>query len=111
MEYMFLFYAAEDAEMGPDAFAECISVAERAHEAGAMRDARALEDPTAATTVRIRNGKRVLSDGPFAETKEVLTGYFMLECPSLDEAIEWAAQLPASRYGCVEVRPVRALEQ
>jgi hypothetical protein len=111
MEYMCLFYAAEDADMGPDAFAECVSVAQRAHAAGAMRDARALEDTTAATTVRVRDGKRVLSDGPFAETKEVLTGYFLLECPSLDEAIEWAAQLPASRYGCVEVRPVRALEQ
>lgn len=96
--------------MGPEAFEECIRVAQKAHQAGVMRDARGLEDTSAATTVRVRDGKRVLSDGPFAETKEVLTGYFMLECPSLDEAIEWAAQLPQSRYGCVEVRPVRALE-
>ncbi|HEX3670208.1 MAG TPA: YciI family protein [Candidatus Cybelea sp.] len=110
MEYMCLFYAAEDAEMPPNAFEECIEVAQRAHAAGAMRDARGLEDPTAATTVRVRDGKRLLTDGPFAETKEVLTGFFMLECKSLDDALSWAAQLPVSRYGCVEVRPVRALE-
>jgi hypothetical protein len=110
MEYMCLFYAAEDADTGPEAFEQCMQVAQKAHEAGVMRDARGLEDTSAATTVRVRDGKRILSDGPFAETKEVLTGYFMLECPSLDKAIEWAVQLPASRYGCVEVRPVRALE-
>lgn len=110
MEYMCLFYAAEDAEISPTAFEECIEVAQKAQQAGAMRDARGLEDPSSATTVRVRNGKRFLTDGPFAETKEVLTGFFMLECKSLDEAIEWAAQLPPSRYGCVEVRPVRALE-
>lgn len=110
MEYLCLFYAAEDAEMPPNAFEECIEVAQRAHAAGAMRDARGLEDATAATSVRVRDGKRLLTDGPFAETKEVLTGFFMLECKSLDEALDWAAQLPVSRYGCVEVRPVRALE-
>lgn len=110
MEYVCLFYAAEDAEMSPDAFEECVGIAQKAHQAGAMIDARGLEDPSSATTVRIRDGKRLLTDGPFAETKEVLTGFFMLECKSLDEAIEWAAQLPQSRYGCVEVRPVRALE-
>lgn len=110
MEYLCLFYAAEDAAIPLNALAECMGVAQKAHQSGAMRDARGLEDPSSATTVRIRDGKRLLTDGPFAETKEVLTGYFMLECKSLDEAIEWAAQLPQSRYGCVEVRPVRALE-
>ena len=72
--------------------------------------ARGLEDPSAATTVRVSDGKRVLTDGPFAETKEVLTGFFLFECASLDEAIDWAAQLPTSRYGSVEVRPVRGIE-
>ena len=110
MEYICLFYAAEDADMGPNVFEECVEVAQKAAQAGVMRDARGLEDPSTATTVRVRNGKRLITDGPFAETKEVLTGYYMLECTSLEEAIEWAAQLPPSRYGCVEVRPVRALE-
>lgn len=107
---MCLFYAAEDADMPPSAFEECVEVAQKAHQSGVMKGARGLEDPSLATSVRIREGKRLLTDGPFAETKEVLTGYFILECTSLDEAIEWAAQLPQSRYGCVEVRPVRALE-
>jgi hypothetical protein len=69
-----------------------------------------LEDPSSATTVRIRDGKRLLTDGPFAETKEVLSGFFIFECASLDEAIAWASKLPQSRYGRVEVRPVRALD-
>jgi hypothetical protein len=110
MEYMCLLYSREDADMGSQVFDEYMEVSKRAHEAGAMRDARGLEDPSAATTVRVREGKRVLTDGPFAETKEVLTGFFLLECASLDEAIDWAAQLPASRYGSVEVRPVRGVE-
>jgi hypothetical protein len=108
---MCLFYAEEDADVSPGAFQECMEVAQKAHHAGVMRDGRGLEDASSATTVRIRNGKRLLTDGPFAETKEVLTGFFILECKSLDEAIDWAAQLPQSRYGCVEVRPARALEQ
>jgi hypothetical protein len=110
MEYMCLLYAAEDADMRSQVFEEYMEVSKKAHAAGVMRDARGLEDPSAATTVRVRDGKRVLTDGPFAETKEVLTGFFLFECASLDEAIDWAAQLPTSRYGSVEVRPVRGIE-
>jgi hypothetical protein len=110
MEYACLFYVPEDAEPGPETFAECMAVAREAHEAGAMVDARGLEEPAKATTVRVRGGKRLLTDGPFAETKEMLAGFFILECPSLDDAVAWAAKLPQSRYGAVEVRPVRSLD-
>ena len=61
---------------------------------------------SSATTVRVRDGKRVLTDGPFAETKEFLAGYYVLECPSLDQALELAAACPAAAFGSIEVRPV-----
>ena len=59
-----------------------------------------------ATTLRIRNEKMLLTDGPFAETKEVLAGFYVLDCANLDEALECARQIPSARYGAVEVRPV-----
>ena len=62
-----------------------------------------------ATTVRVRNGETLTADGPFAETKEQLAGYFVVECDDLDEAIEAAGLLPAARYGSVEVRPIWAM--
>jgi hypothetical protein len=61
-----------------------------------------------ATTVRVREGQTVVSDGPYAETKEALGGYYLLECASLDEAVEWAARIPAAEHGAVEVRQVHA---
>ena len=67
--------------------------------------------PTAtATTVRVRDGERLLSDGPFAETKEQLGGFYVLECKDLDEAIEWASKIPGAQTGSVEVRPVMDYE-
>jgi hypothetical protein len=63
--------------------------------------------PTAnATTVRVRDGEQLVTDGPFAETKEQLGGYYLIEADSLDDAIKWAAKLPGSHHGSVEVRPV-----
>jgi len=63
--------------------------------------------PTAtATTVRVRDGERLLTDGPFAETKEQLGGFYALECKDLDEALSWAARIPGAAFGSVEVRPV-----
>ena len=69
-----------------------------------------LERTSAATTVRVRDGERLLSDGPFAETKEQLGGFYLLECANLDEAIEWAAKIPGAATGSVEVRPVMNYE-
>jgi hypothetical protein len=73
---------------------------------GIMRGGEALEQSTAATTVRVRNGKTLTTDGPFAETKEVLGGFYLVECKDLDEAIEVGSKIPGAQWGSVEVRPV-----
>ena len=69
-----------------------------------------LQPSSAATTVRVRDGERVLTDGPFAETKEQLGGFYLLDCDNLDEAIDWAAKIPGAGHGSVEVRPVMNYE-
>lgn len=76
------------------------------HEAGVLVSGAALHDPHSATSVRIRNGRRVLTDGPFSETKEHLIGYYVIDVANLDAAIHWAARVPNIRTGTVEVRPV-----
>jgi hypothetical protein len=74
--------------------------------AGAMVDGNQLAPSDTATTVRVRNDERLLSDGPFAETREVLGGYYLVECETLDEAIGHAADIPGARTGSIEVRPI-----
>ncbi|MDH3590257.1 MAG: YciI family protein [Planctomycetota bacterium] len=74
--------------------------------AGAFIASDRLQFTSAATTVRVRDGKTMTTDGPFAETKEQLGGYYHIEAKDLDEAIAWAAKIPTAHYGCVEVRPV-----
>ncbi len=69
-----------------------------------------LQPTNTARTVRVRDGKRVDTDGPFAETKEQLGGYYLVEAPGVDEAAAIAAKVPAARYGCVEVRPIMKLQ-
>ena len=69
-----------------------------------------LQPTSTATTVRVRDGERMLTDGPFAETKEQLGGFYLLDCNSLDEAIELAAKIPGAQFGSVEVRPVMNYE-
>jgi hypothetical protein len=71
----------------------------------------ALHPPATATTVRVRDGKTVTTDGPFAETKEQLGGYYVVEAKDLDEAIELAAQIPNARDGSIEIRPIMVFEQ
>ena len=73
---------------------------------GEYIDAAPLADIASATTVRVRDGKRAVTDGPFAETKEVLGGYYLVDCPTLDEAIELAALCPGAQWGSIEVRPL-----
>jgi len=73
---------------------------------GAFRDAARLREVATATTVRVRDGKTLTTDGPFAETKEQLGGYYLIDVKDLDEAIKWAAKIPSARLGCVEVRPI-----
>jgi hypothetical protein len=74
-------------------------------DAGVMVGGAGLQPPRAATTVRHQDGKRRVQDGPFAEVKEQLGGYYVIEVPGLDQALEWAARCPAASSGCVEVRP------
>jgi hypothetical protein len=74
--------------------------------AGVMVGGEGLQPTATATTIRVRDGERVLTDGPFAETKEQLGGFYLLDCASKDEAIEWASQIPGAQSGSVEVRPV-----
>ncbi|MGH8188624.1 MAG: YciI family protein, partial [Steroidobacteraceae bacterium] len=75
-------------------------------EAGIYVGGNALDAPETATTVRLRDNKRQIQDGPYADTKELLGGFVVLELPSLDAALEWAARCPAASYGAVELRPL-----
>jgi hypothetical protein len=73
---------------------------------GAFVGANQLQPVDTATTVRVRNGETLVTDGPFIETKETLGGYYLVETESLDEALEWAAKIPSARHGHIEVRPI-----
>ncbi len=75
-------------------------------EAGAMRGGEALHEAKMATSVRVRNGQTLVTDGPFAETKEEFGGFYMVEAENLDEAIKWAAKIPGAMRGTIEVRPI-----
>ncbi len=116
MRYLLLIYTQEQDELeATPAEQEAIMEAyfafsREAREAGVMLGGEALQPTTTATTVRMREGKTLTADGPFAETKEQLGGYYMLECPNLDEAIEWAAKIPGARHGSVEIRPLVEFE-
>jgi hypothetical protein len=79
--------------------------------AGAMVAGDALQPTQTATTVRVRNEETLTTDGPFAETKEQLGGYYLVDVDSLDEALEWAAKIPGARHGSIEVRPVMVFEE
>src|SRR5690349_13204405 len=83
---------------------------EDAGKAGVLLGGEGLEPTAAATTVRVRDGERMLTDGPYAETKEQLGGYYLLECKDLDDALTWAAQIPEAKTGAIEVRPVMDYE-
>jgi hypothetical protein len=78
-------------------------------EAGVMLAGDPLQESATATTVRLRGGEALTTDGPFAETKEVLGGYYVLDVPDLDAAVQWAAKCPAARDGAIELRPVQEL--
>jgi hypothetical protein len=74
--------------------------------AKAIQSGKALQPTSTATSVRVREGKRLVTDGPFAETKEQLGGFYLIESPDLDEAIAIASKIPAARYGTIEIRPI-----
>jgi hypothetical protein len=86
------------------------SYTQELQDAGVMRAGEALHAADSATTVRVRDGQRLTSDGPFAETKEVLGGYYVIDVPDLDAALQWAEKIPSVGYGSVEVRPVMVFD-
>lgn len=112
MKYLCLVYSEEDKLHSlPDSpkDAECVAYDEQVRSSGHALAAEALQPVHTATTVRIRNGKTTVTDGPFAETKEQLAGFWLIEASDLDEAIQVAAGIPAARVGSIEVRPIREL--
>ncbi|WP_025126893.1 YciI family protein [Pseudomonas sp. PH1b] len=112
MKYLCLVYSDEQLLHSlPDSprDAECQAYAEAVQGSGRMLAAEALQSVQTATTVRMRGGKLAITDGPFAETKEQLAGFYLIEARDLNEAIQLAAGIPAARVGSVEVRPVREL--
>jgi hypothetical protein len=113
MQYMCLIYAPSDLNLSPEEgeklFSAYHAFTQEARASGVMVDGAPLQEPDTATTVRVREGKRVVTDGPFAETKEWLGGFYTFECASLDEALDWAAKIPGAAYGSIEVRPVMVI--
>jgi hypothetical protein len=85
----------------------CLSHADELRSKGKLLDSQMLEEPSAAKSVRIRNGRQTTLDGPFAETKEVIAGFNIIEAESMDEAVRIASEFPWARTGCIEVRPIR----
>lgn len=88
---------------------ECVGCVEEFTQRGHYLDGAPLLSTDAATTLRVRDNKTLITDGPFAETKEQLAGFYMLEARDMNEAIRLAEKIPPARYGCVEIRPVREL--
>ena len=108
MKYLCLVYLEPDKlHAVPDR--ECAACGQGLREKGVLVAAEALQPIETATTVRVRNGKMLVTDGPFAETKEQLAGFYLVDAHDLNEAIQIASKIPPAREGSVEVRPVREL--
>lgn len=108
MQYLCLVYGEEAALAGFDD-AECVAFDRRIRDSGHCVASEALQPAVTATTVRVRNGQASFTDGPFAETKEQLAGFYLIEAAGLDEALAMAARVPPARVGSIEVRPIRQL--
>lgn len=112
MRYIALIYHDEAAynQQSPEALGAVLEAhnafSTEAGAKGVLLGGEALYDTPTATTVRVRDGQMLTTDGPFAETKEQLGGYYLLDCKDLDEAIEWAAKIPGAENGSIEVRPL-----
>lgn len=114
MEYLLLIYANEKQDPGrvgdeserTRVHEEFRSFTQAARDAGIVLGLNPLEVTSNASTVRVSDGKVDTVDGPFAETKEQLAGYYLVDCKDLDQAIEWAAKIPVARWGSIEVRPI-----
>ena len=121
MKYMLLMYAneAETPRYSPEDTPEEYQATAKAwyafeteaKAAGVWDSFNGLTSVTDATSVQVRNGKSLITDGPFAETHEQLGGYYVLDCKDLDEVLAWAAKIPIARYGTIEVRPLNKWSQ
>lgn len=112
MKYMLLIYLADDAmneTERQDCYTESTQLANDLHAKGKFLGASPLHPTSMSTSVRIRDGKRLVTDGPFAETREQLGGYYLVDAKDQDEAIGIAARIPGARKGTVEVRPIMEL--
>lgn len=107
MRYLILIYENEaTAPQDPGEFQKWTDYTERLKASGSLLGGEALQPTSTATTVRVKNGKVLTTDSPFAETKEQLGGFYMVSCKDLDEALKWAAEIPSAGRGPVEVRPI-----
>src|SRR5258708_124406 len=119
MRYILMIYSQETAEGPPADQSDSIMnghwpVMQEASQKGVLGGVERLKRTPTATTVRVQNGSALTTDGPFAETKEQLAGYYIMECRDLDEAIEWAKKIPTAcrgGNGCTEIRPISPLER
>ncbi len=116
MQYMLLIYSAESAEPTPGTpemethMGGYMAFTQDIKEKGLMVAGDPLQPVATATTVRVRDGNTQTIDGPFAETKETLGGYYILNCKDLDEAIEYAARIPSANLGSIEIRPIMVFD-
>ena len=116
MRYALLIYASEQdwasqtEEESQAAYQEYMAFTKDIVDRGLMAGGEALQPTATATTVRVRNGETLTTDGPFAETKDQLGGFYLVDCKDLDEAIEVAARIPDVRRGSIEIRPVMEIE-
>jgi hypothetical protein len=116
MRYILLIYTseAEEAERTPEeneaVYASYFAFSDEVRRRGVYQTGDALQPTSMATTVRVQEGKTLTTDGPFAETKEQLGGFYILDCPNLDEAIELAAKIPSATHGSIEIRPIMEFE-
>ncbi|MGH9454483.1 MAG: YciI family protein [Terriglobia bacterium] len=120
MRFMLLIYSSEtdrarqSAEEEQEIKTAHWAVMDETAKRGIFRGAEPLKPTSTATTIRVQDGKPLITDGPFAETKEQLAGYYILDCNDLDEAIQWASKIPTAckgGAGCVEIRPIETIPQ
>jgi hypothetical protein len=114
-QYMLLIYGPTEGGPSPEEIQaempKWYEYTQALQDAGVMVAGDALQPTETATTVRVRNDETLVADGPFAETKEALGGYYILDVPDLDEALKWASKVPNVGYGSIEVRPVMVFDQ
>ena len=117
MEFVALIYNDEAAWEGLDdddrmaVYGRYMKLSEEGRAAGVVKGGNELQPVDTATTVRVRDGQTTVVDGPYAEVKEALGGYFLFDCASLEEAIEWASRIPAAESGAIEVRAVNVAQE